>query len=157
MAKRNLVEWMEVATGLAVLVGLVLVVMELRVNTMAVNRQAAVERASSLTEPFLYSDVLRAADEKVRAVDGSGTIGDAFIETYGMKPEQALAWSRHLMQVWSIVQADYLHGDSEAALTLAGALLTNPDNRLYVENWPLFEQTFQAEVDRLLLETASDD
>ena len=157
MAKRNLVEWMEVVTGLAVLVGLVLVVMELRVNTMAVNRQASVERVSSLTEPFLYSEVLRAADEKVRAVDGSSGVAQVFVENYDMTPDQALAWSRHLMQLWGIVQADYFHGDSESALTVAEHLLANRDNRLYVESWPLFDETFRAEVDRILAETDPSD
>lgn len=150
MAQRRLVDWLEVATGVAVLLGLLLVVLEIRVNTHAVNRQAAVERVSSLTEPFLYSEVLRSADEKVRAVDGLNRTASRFQEHYEMTHEEALAWSRHLMQLWGIVQADYYHGETEGALELATNLLVNPDNRLYVENWPFFRAEFQAEVDRIL-------
>src|SRR6056297_2430876 len=103
MEKRRLVEWLEVTTGLAVLVGLGLVVTEIRVNTAAVNRQAAVERASALTEPFFYSEVVRSADRKVRAVDGDEGVAKVFAEHYEMSQEEARAWTRHLMQLWGIV------------------------------------------------------
>jgi len=49
--------------------------MEIRVNTAAVNRQAAVDRASSLTEPFFYSEALRSADRKISGIPDRHVVG----------------------------------------------------------------------------------
>lgn len=155
MSKRtNLVEWLEISTSLAVLVGLVLVIMEIRVNTNAVNRQATVDRSVALTEPFFYSEVLRSADEKVRAVDGTADNVVALADRYDFTEAEALAWSRHLMQLWVMVEGDYYNGDKEVALSFAKNMLGSADSREFVKNWRFFREEFQREVDRILLETA---
>lgn len=153
MAKRTLVDWLELATGIAVLVGLGLVVMEIRVNTDAVNRQAAVDRASALAEPFFYSEEVRSALQKIRAAEESTGPETAFVGRFGMTDAEAIAWARHLTQVWMVIEADFYHGDSEVALLWARALLGNVDNRLFVENW-MFGGEFQLEIDRILAATA---
>jgi hypothetical protein len=156
MSKRTLVDWLEISTSLAVLIGLVLVIMEIRVNTNAVNRQAAVDRSVALTEPFFYSEVIRSADEKVRAVDGSADYRVALADRYDLTQAESLAWSRHLMQLWVMIEGDYYNGEKAVALGFARTMLGAADSREFVRHWR-FREDFQQEIDRILVETAQPD
>lgn len=148
MRSNKITVWIEIITGIAVVAGLVLLIQEIRLNTQAVNRQAAVDRITALTTPFFESEQLQSADRKIREVDGAGKTREGFKDRYDMTDAEALVWNRHLMQVWMILEADFNYGEPEIALGIAKILLENPDARLFFDNWYEERQAsqFRAEV-----------
>lgn len=134
MDSKRVTDWLEIVAAVSVFAGLLLLVQEIRVNTQAVSHQAAVARVAVLTEPFFGSAELRSASEKVRATDGRSGFESALIEMYGHTPEEALVWARHLTQLWFIVRADFNNGNESSAELYVRALLTAPDNQLFIEH-----------------------
>lgn len=134
MEAKKLINWAEILATIAVFAGLLLLVQEIRVNTQAVQRQATVDRAAVLSEPFFQSAELRAASEKIQVVDGPARLESAFAEQYDLTPDEAIVWTRHLIQLWNVVQADFYYGDREVAENWVQVLLESPDNRLFIEH-----------------------
>jgi hypothetical protein len=126
--------------------------MEVRVNTRATMHQSAIIRAETSSAPFLDPAVLTAAMMKVEAVDGASGVHEAFVERYGMSREEAIAWQRHLGQIWSVLNADRTYGDREKAEGAMRYLLRFPDNRTYLEN-----AVIRADLGYLLDEVPIDD
>jgi hypothetical protein len=150
MKIRNFSSWIDTIASIAVVIGLVLLILEIRVNTQAIERQAAVDRAAALTEPFYQSETLRSASEKVRAVDERVGAEAAFIEHYNMTPEEAILWNRHCIQLWSVIKADFDFGDRESARRYAENLLAIPDQRIFIENHSFFEGDFSQMIEAVL-------
>ena len=134
MHTRRLSDWAQVLGSVAVVVSLLLLLQEVRGNTRAVERQAAVDRASALSDPFFQDPDLRLAFDKVRVVDGPHAVQAAFMDRYDHTSSEALVFTRHLLQLWSTVEADFNYGDRDLAAEWVEALLLNPDNRLFVEH-----------------------
>lgn len=143
MDARKIRDWLEVFVTLCVFAGLLLVVQEIRVNTSAVALQTAIDNSSALTEPFFQSEELHAASKKIKDIDGAFPPEAALIERYDLSPEEAVVWTRHLMQIWAQVAATYQFQDEEVALQLARTLLLAPDNRVFVENYAYFDPEFE--------------
>ena len=134
MESRRLSDWAQVFGSIAVVISVVFLLQEVRGNTLAVERQAAVDRAAALSDPFFQASELRTAFEKVRAVDGESPLQSVFIDRYEHTPSEALVWTRHLLQLWSTVEADFNYGNRDLAAEWVRALIANPDNRLFLEH-----------------------
>lgn len=73
--------WAELLASIAVVVTLVVLVFEVRSTNVALERQAAMDRAAALTAPFLDHPMLSDILAKIKAVDGSDQIPAAqFLE-----------------------------------------------------------------------------
>jgi hypothetical protein len=151
MDAKRVTDWLDLLAAVSVLAGVLLLVQEIRLNTQAVSHQAAVARTAVLSEPFFESAELRAAHEKIRAVDGEASFAMALIDTYGHTPEEALVWSRHLGQIWQIIRADYHNGNEDEAEMWARVLLSAPDNQLFIKH-----QQFSGEFGEMIQEISSD-
>jgi len=116
-------------------VTLVVLIQEVRYNTLALERQADLDRASALAEPFFEAPELASVLAKIKAVDGEDPVPDALIERYGLTSAEAILWERHLRRVWLEHEADFDRSGPTAELVawIAGTLATH-DNRLYWEN-----------------------
>jgi hypothetical protein len=137
---REQLEWI---TGLAVVISLIVLIVEVRANTKALERQINLDAATRISEPFLEPAELLAGYGRVKAVDGWDQPNAAFMEQYGMESSEAIAWVRYLMLLWGGVQADFVYGgpteELEARVRL---LLSYQDNRLfwsYARSDPEFE------------------
>lgn len=131
---KALSDWVDAVATVGVVIGLVLLILEIRVNTDAIEQQAAVDRAVVVSEPFYESPELRAAMNKIRIADGHEGVVAAFIRHYEMTPDEAIVWSRHQLQVWAMIRADFERGDRESAKYFATLLLSNPPPRIFVEH-----------------------
>jgi hypothetical protein len=126
--------WAEITASFAVVVTLILLIQEVQGNTRAIERQAALDRASALNSPFLDNAQLASVLAKIKAVDGQDPIPEAYVERYSLTQEEAIIWERHVWQVWSGFQADFLEGGpSEDLIRILQLLLQEPDHQLYWE------------------------
>lgn len=134
MSRSRLPVFVEVLTGISIVVSLVLVAMEVRANTKAIERQIRVDRAQAMALPVLESAPLREAYGIIKNRDGWEPEVSAFMEAYGLSPEQAIAWTRFLHRMWLETEADfeYMGPDPELLISVVGSL-TFPDNRLFWE------------------------
>ncbi len=121
--------------SIAVLASLLYLALQVRQATKWQRHAAALDRATSLTAPFFASPELPAVLTKIMAVDGFPPMAEALIERYGLTPEEATLWWRHLVLIWMGVEADYsLSGASQEMENAIRYLLTFPDNQLYWEH-----------------------
>jgi hypothetical protein len=146
------VEWL---TSVAVIVTLVVLILEVRGNTRALERQLVLDAAAQLSEPFLAGPELLEAYEHVKAVDGWEPLHTALVDQYGMTNTQAVAWGRYLLMLWQGLEANYVYsGESEQLTARIQGLMTYPDDRLYWKivrdaNDRLLSPEFVAYVDRV--------
>lgn len=141
----------EIVGSFAVVVTLVILVQEVRGNTGALERQADLDRAEALTAPFFSHPRLASVLAKIKEVDGTDPLPQAFVDRYGITQEEAILWERHLWLVWLEHEADFQRGGAtpELAAWIRGALTTT-DNRLYWRHrGPAVEPGFRAFVDGL--------
>lgn len=151
MESRKVRDWVEILATLSVFAGLLLLVQEIRLNTRALAMQAQIDRSAVLVEPFYQSQQLRAAIQKIRSVDGVWELESTMSEQYELTAEEALVWSRHVMQIWDIVEATYYYEDRETAEWYTRLLLNSRDSRLFVEHYG-FDDEFDAFVRTVLAE-----
>lgn len=71
MNSRKLADWSEIVSSLVVVLTLVFLIVEIRTQTKAIERQAAQMRAENFAAPFLDSELLISASRKVRMRDGA--------------------------------------------------------------------------------------
>jgi len=145
------IEWIGQA---AVVITLVVLIMEVRANTKALERQIVLDSSSQLSTPILSSPELLAAYERVKAVDGWEPIVLALVEQYDMTHAQAVVWGRYVLTLWQGLQADYVYaGESPELTARIKFLMAFPDDRLF---WsvvsgsepPLFSRDFSDYVER---------
>jgi hypothetical protein len=122
----------EIVASISVVITLILLVIEVRGNTKALERQVLLDRASSVAIPFMEGPELLEAFEKVKVVDGWGALETELMERYGLEPAQAVAWMFFLYKIWHGLEADYYYsGPSDELVGSIDGLLQFPDDRLY--------------------------
>ncbi len=132
MSERKWVHWVEVLAAISVVVSLVLLVIEVRANTRALERQILLDRSANVSAPFTSGPELLEAFEKIKAVDGWRPEDAAFMRRYDLAADQAVAWNMFLLHVWRGLEADYVYsGPSEDLAASIRSLFTFPDNRLF--------------------------
>ena len=125
-------ERVEIVAALSVVITLILLVVEVRGNTKALERQILLDRGSNVAVPFMEGPELLTAFEKVKAIDGWGALEAELMARYELEPAQAVAWMFFLYKVWTGMEADYVYaGSSDELASSIEGLLAFPDNRLY--------------------------
>lgn len=148
---RGLATTIEILTGISVVITLVLLLVEVRANTGALERQIRMDQAQSVAEPVLDDALLRSAYRKVKQRDGWEPEVAAFMDEYGLTDEEAITWTRFLYWAWVRREADYTYlGRDPALASSIHGLLVFPDNQLF---WDTgrdgFSEDFQAWVDEI--------
>jgi len=145
--------WVEILANVGVIVTLLLLVAEVRGNTLALQRQTRLDRADAMNSAFLESAVMPTILAEVKAIDtwDGNPFEVAFAERYQVPIEHAIVWARYLMVVWSGLEGDYvLDGESPDLARRVQLLLSFPDNRLlWDHNARLFGEDFQVYVERV--------
>ena len=138
MAKLNWREIAELAGITAVIVSLVILIIEVRGNTVALERQIAMDRANALAVPFFESE-LPSILAKIKSVDGAKGAIPLYMEEYDLSLSEAIRWERHLILLWETLEAQYIaDGPSEDLDNQVSILLSNRDNQIYVTNTAKF-------------------
>lgn len=144
--------WAEIIASLAVVVTLVFLLREVRGNTLALERESALDRATAIDAPFMANSEMASVLTKIKIVDGSEPYEQAMVERYDLTYEEAIMWGRHLALIWSGLEADYaLSGESQGVEDRIQMLLSFPDNQVFWEHTgpELYSAGFQAYVDRV--------
>ena len=132
MDTQKLANWSEIVASVAVVITLVFLILEVRQNTDAVERQALLERQARLINPYLASPEFRSVYVKIKEKDGREDNVAAFIDYYDLAHGEAVLWVRHLDENWSGLEADFLkYGESDDMNALITGFLSFPDARLY--------------------------
>jgi len=146
--------WKDLAelTGLAaVIVSLVLLIFEIRDNSLAIQQQSMLARAEAITAPFYETDLANIL-VKVAAVDGDFGMPSQFAERYDLSDRQAILWERHLWHVWEVMQASYTtQGSSEHLDKQIRLSMLSPSNQLYLSDAKKYQFTaeFRQHVEQL--------
>lgn len=151
MRGKNWTQRIEMVASVSVVVTLVLLVVEVRANTGALERQTLLDRAANMATPFMEGPELLEAFRKVKSVDGWGQMETEFMERYQLEPAQAVAWTFFLYKIWNNLEADHAFAGPSNELTGSiQGLLAFPDNQLY---WKYaagqFSPTFVAYVEEV--------
>jgi hypothetical protein len=126
--------WAELLAAVSVVVTLIVLVVEVRANTKAIERQILMDRTANVTAPYTSGPELLAAFEKVKRVDGWDPTQRAFMHQYGLEPGEAISWMMFLVRVWKGLDADFAYsGPSEQLATSITSLLSFPDNRIFYQ------------------------
>ena len=145
--------WVEILANLGVIVTLVLLMLQVRDNTRALEGQAIVQRGQAFTEPFLSESTAPAVIAKIKAVDGSEPVVDAYMERYGLTYAEGAVWLRHTFSIWTSLEAEYaVLGESEDLSQRIRILLPFPEQEIWFEHGgPEFLSTpgFKAYIERL--------
>lgn len=127
--------WAEIMASIAIFVSLIILVQEVRYNTLVLERQAVLDRAAAFNGSFLESSPLPGILTRIKTVDGFEPLEQALVERYDLTYEQAVQWGRHLSLLWTVLEADYrTKGPSDALGAIAYGLLGSPDNQLFWDN-----------------------
>lgn len=132
MRDKNWAQRVEMIASVSVVVTLVLLIVEVRANTGALERQIMLDRAANVATPFMEGPELLEAFRRVKSVDGWGPLETEFMDLYGLEPAQSVSWMFFLYKIWSNLEADYAFaGPSDELTGSIQGLLAFPDNRLY--------------------------
>jgi hypothetical protein len=127
--------WAEIGASVAVVLTLLLLVQQVRQNTLMLERQVALDRATAFNAPYLGESEFPAILEQIKTVDGPEPVEQAFVARYDLTYQQAIRWVRHLALVWTALESDYVaNGRSDPLDAVAWSLLGSRDNQLYWEN-----------------------
>ena len=145
-------------TALAVIISLIVLILEVRTNTAAIERQSRLDHISMLTQPFLDDVEMGLVLAKVKGVDGREDLVSALMEVYDLTDVEASSWNRHLYSIWGAIEADYLYSGPDFVDGNVRALIVFPDAKLYWQNMRSFHsEEFVEFIDEILKEMDSED
>ncbi len=129
--KNRVQHWAEVSeiiASLAIVVTLLVLVQEIRVNTEVQDRQMQLDRFMNFTEQIIDSPQVADIWAKVKSTDGLEPLAEAYVDRYGLNPSEAVVWSRFVMRTLFIWQADFVtEGASESLESQVSIINTYPD------------------------------
>ena len=121
-------KWMELIVGVSVIISLIVLIIEVRTNTHALERQSRMDYLNGITQPYIDDVSMGRVLSKVKAVDGRDENVLAFMAAYDLDEVEAAAWTRHLYNIWGGIEADYLYADSDQVESTIKALAIFPDS-----------------------------
>ncbi|MEJ2320142.1 MAG: hypothetical protein P8Y21_12485 [Gemmatimonadales bacterium] len=98
----------EIAASIAVVATLIILTLEVRANTRALEGQAVRERSAALNDAYVRSPLIPSILAKIKEVDGPEPGETVLMDRYGLSYEEAAIWGRYLSQIWTGLEAEYL-------------------------------------------------
>jgi len=125
----------EIVASFGVIITLVLLLLEVRGNTLTMERQIEMAHFETLFTPFIEPSVLLSAMTKIKTVDGSEVDVAAFMATYDMSEAEAIAWSRFQLIMWAGIQQRFVYdGPSDRLAAEIRKLMNHPDVALFLKH-----------------------
>jgi len=141
---------METVVGLSVVVSLVVLIVEVRTNTRAIERQSDLDYIEGVTRPYIDDVQMGEVLAKIKAVDGREPTVAALMDAYDLSDVEAAAWGRNLYRTWFGVEADFRYGGREMVEERIRLLVPYPDAEIYWETiGPFHSPEFRALVDEV--------
>ena len=84
----RMARWAEILGNFGVVVTLVLLILQIQDNTQALRGQAVLDRAATLTQPFLGESSVPEILGKIKAVDGPEPAVQAYMDRYALTYEE---------------------------------------------------------------------
>ena len=127
--------WAEILANFGVIVTLVLLMLQVRDNTRALEGQAILQRGAAFTDPFLSESQLPSVLATVKTVDGIEPIVDAYMDRYDLTYEEGAVMARHVWSLWTSLEAAYaVLGETEELGQQIRILLPFPDQEIWLEH-----------------------
>ena len=124
----------EVFGSIAIVISLVILILEVRSNTLVQQQQMQLDRGLNFTDTFLGSPELADIYAKVKAIDGIEPLAGAYVERYELTPAEGVLWSRLVQRTLFTWQSQYLFGGpSEELQSEIRAVFKYPDIRIAYE------------------------
>jgi type III secretory pathway component EscR len=153
MKLKNWASIAEMVASLAVIISLALLVLEVRGNTLAVERQINKDHVRSILTPFIDPPILLSAMKKIKNVDGHDDYVQAFMESYDLDSAEAYAWGNFLLIIWMDMEQDFVeNGPSDRLAEQIRELVRHPDVTLFLENFE-FSEVFNSYIESLRVNT----
>lgn len=150
--------WLEMITGLAVVISLIVLVVEVRTNTAAIERQGRIDQLNMINQPYLDDVEMGRVLAKVKSVDGREDHVSAFMEAYDLTEVEAATWTRGLYSLWGAIEADYLYSGPDVVERTVRAMIDFPDAKLYWQHMQTFHsEEFAEYIDGILKEVESEE
>lgn len=124
----------EIAGAIAVVVTLIYLARQINQSNRMMHREAHLDRVRHIADPLIASpERLREILAKISAKDGSREpVTLAFMDTYDLEYEEAIAFLRYLHRLWFGYEADFLYtGRSEQLDRIIPAILSFENARLF--------------------------
>lgn len=135
MKLERVAHWAEILANVGVIVTLVLLSFQVRDNTRALEGQAILQRGAAFTDPFLSESAAPAVLAKIKAVDGFEPAVGAYMDRYDLTYEEGALWLRHVLSLWTSLEAEYaVLGESAELGQRIKVLLPFPDQQIWFEN-----------------------
>ena len=102
---KKTVQIVEIVGGVGILISLIVLIIEVRANTNAIDRQASLDRNARIFEPYISNipDIYT----KVKAVDGLEPIVSQYADIYDIHPVEAVRWVAFLQSNWMAYEIDF--------------------------------------------------
>ena len=124
-------EWVpaaEIFASIAIAISLIVLILEVRQNTLVQERQIQIDQRAAFNDPFVVSPVHARILAKVKAVDGLEPNSQAYIDRYELTVEEAGTWARHNTNIWSGFQSQYFFsGPTEVLESSLRGIFKYPD------------------------------
>ena len=143
----------EIVGGLAVLLTLIILILEVRENTEESRRTNLIQLTTAPLVPYLENPDIRRISSKISESYENVGLPTVFEKEFGISREDSQLYARYLGYSWRIRESEYLYGNSEPEVFRASMLfaLRNLEDRLYWEHVPaVFQPEFAAYIQDLL-------
>jgi len=121
----------EIVSGIAIVITIVLLIVEVRSNSELLQRQFELERVDR--SAIFDSQYLPGILEKIKSVDGVGRAVQAYMDRYDLTYVEADRWVRYMRQQWQAHEADFRFGETAHLEDTIPALMSFPDQVLFYE------------------------
>ena len=138
MNLKKAVQITEIIGGIGILISLIVLIVEVRTNTDAIDRRASLDRNARLFEPYISG--IPEIYTKVKVDDGLEPIVSRYVDVYDLQPEEAVRWVALLQSNWRSYEIDYRYSGRTNELDASVRFMMSfPDNHIY---WEVMKSSF---------------
>lgn len=133
----------EIVASFAVVISLAFIILEIRGNTLAIERQASIERYERIVDPYINTTAISSIYAKIKAVDGLEPVVAAYVERYDLGVDEAVRLEMLSYRIWLGHEVDFINDGPSARL--GGAIrfgLAFPDTQIF---WQILKESFDPE------------
>ena len=159
MTTNKLQKWTvsaEILGGIAILVTLIVLILEVRENTETNRRTNMIQLTTAPVNAYLSNPNIQSVSNKVSEAGRASPVIDIFQTEFNLTYEEARLYSSYMGYSWRIRESEYLYGTTEPELFRENIklYLRAIGDRVYWENngHVFYHPGFRSYVENLLLE-----
>jgi hypothetical protein len=107
----------ELIGTVVIVVSLIVLIVQVRESTELTKRQIIRDRSEMLNMPFVHSPrVYGQISAKINLKGGFAPFQALLMDEYGLTPEEAIVWNRHMIAAWGVLASDFEYSGVKADL-----------------------------------------